>query len=101
MTILATINSFLKHLHHRPLDPIRDWMVMLTLSAIALVSIIVWNIWAFNTVATGGVIGVTATSTSPVFNQTALDTIHTIFDERANEEMKYETGTYRFVDPSQ
>ena len=83
------------------LDPVRDWLAMLTFSAIALVSIIIWNVWAFDTVASGGVIGAVATSTPAAFNQASVDTIRTIFAKRAEEKLKYETGTYRFADPSQ
>lgn len=94
--------SFLKHFQYGTyLNPVRDWLVLLTLSAIMLVGIIVWNVWVFDTVANGGSIGTTATSTFPIFNKSSLDTIHTIFANRAAEKVKYETGTYRFADPSQ
>jgi len=94
--------SFLKHFSYGAyLNPVRDWLVLITFSAIALAGIMVWNVWAFDTVANGGVIGTVATSTPPVFNQSSLDTIHTIFADRAVEEAKYETGTYSFADPSQ
>ncbi len=39
------------------LDPERDWIMLLILSAIALTGIVVWNMWAFDTVANGGIIG--------------------------------------------
>ncbi|MGD0328660.1 MAG: hypothetical protein ABSB00_03060 [Minisyncoccia bacterium] len=100
--IFISIFSFSKRLHYGArLEPVRDWLSLLTFSAIALVGIIVWNVWAFDTVISGGVIGSSATSTPPVFSQSSLDTIHTIFANRAAEEEKYETGTYSFTDPSQ
>lgn len=83
------------------LDPIRDWIALLVLSVLAFVGIIAWNIWAFDTVANGGVIGVASTSTPPVFNRSSLDAIHTIFEKRTVEEEKYVTGVYRYADPSQ
>ena len=83
------------------LNPTRDWLALLTLSAIVLAGIIVWNVRAFDIVANGGVIGTSATSTPPVFSQASLDSIHVIFANRAAEEAKYETGDYRFADPSQ
>jgi len=82
-------------------DPVRDWLGLLTLSLLVLVSIVVWNVWAFGTVAQGGVIGTNATSTPPVFSGASLDSIHVVFLERADEEAKYVTGVYRFADPSQ
>ena len=82
------------------IDPIRDWLMLVMFSGIALAVIIVWNIWAFDTVASGGVIGSPSTTTPPFFSQSSINTIHTIFENRANEEAKYQTGTYRFADPS-
>ncbi len=102
MNIFNSSNSFLRRLRnsvHR--DPARDWLMLLAFSTVALAGIIVWNARAFDTVANGGVIGVSATGTPPVFSHSSLDTIHSIFTSRATEEAKYVTGTYRFVDPSQ
>lgn len=82
-------------------DPIRDWFILLTVSTLALIGIIIWNIWAFDTVAAGGTIGTPATKTPAIFNNSSLDTIRSIFDKRAAEEEKYVTGAYRFADPSQ
>ena len=79
----------------------RDWLVLLTFSILILLSIVVWNVWAFDTVAQGGVIGVAATSTPQAFNQSSLDEIHTVFNKRSLEESKYVTGVYRYNDPSQ
>jgi len=101
MNIQSLTESFLKHLRYGVLNPVRDWLVLLTLSAIALAGIIIWNVWAFQTVAQGGIIGTTATSSSSIFNHSSLDTIEIIFANRAAEKVKYETGTYRFADPSQ
>ena len=82
------------------IDPERDWIITLIISAILLISLVVWNVWAFDTVANGGVIGSPATNVKPVFNQASLDAIHTIFTNRADEEQKYVSGTYSFIDPS-
>ena len=95
------LTSFLSRIRASShLDPERDWLVSLIVSAIALTGIVVWNAWAFDTVANGGVIGSPATSTAPIFSQSSLDTIHAIFDDRAIEEQKYVTGEYRYTDPS-
>ena len=102
MNIFNSIGSFLKRLRagvHQ--DPARDWLILITFSTIALAGIIVWNVWAFDTVAKGGVIGAPVTGTPPIFSRSSLDTIRTIFASRAEEEAKYVTGAYRYVDPSQ
>lgn len=97
----ATISFFRRLRYGTHIDPVRDWLALLAFSAIALAGIVVWNAWAFDTIASGGVIGTAATSTPPIFSQSSLDAIHAIFANRAAEKAKYETGTYRFADPSQ
>jgi len=102
MNIFTAIISFLRRLRYGArLNPARDWIMALMFSAIIFACVIVWNAWAFDIVASGGVIGTPATSTPPIFSQSSLDAIHVIFANRAAEEAKYETGTYRFADPSQ
>ncbi len=100
MRIPNAIDSFLKRPHAR-LDPARDWLTMLTLSMIVFAGIIVWNAWAFDTVASGGVIGAPVTGSTPVLSRSALDAIHAIFAARAAEEAKYQTDVYTYTDPSQ
>ena len=102
MRTLHLVASFFNRLRRGAhLDPLRDWLVMLTLSAILLVGIVVWNVWAFDTVARGGVIGSPSTATSSAFSRASLDAIQTIFADRTAEEAKYVTGVYRYTDPSQ
>jgi hypothetical protein len=101
MTISDITNYFLKHLRYGVLDPTRDWLVLITLSAIALAGIIVWNAWAFGIVAQGGVIGSISSSSTPAFSRSSLDQINDIFSNRAIEEEKYENDTYHYADPSQ
>lgn len=98
MNIFNRIGSFFKHSND---NPMRDWSVLLTCSAIALVGIVVWNAWAFDTIAQGGVIGTPVNSSPAVFSGSSLDTINTIFASRAGEEAKYRTGVYSYADPSQ
>lgn len=81
-------------------DPARDWILSLICSAIVLTGIIVWNAWAFDTVSRGGVIGSPMKSVPSTFNNSSLDTVHDIFAKRAAEESKYESGAYRYADPS-
>lgn len=101
MHIFDSIGLFLRRLRSGArLDPIRDWLVLLTLSMMAFVGIIVWNVWAFDTIARGGTLGAPVAGTSEVFSRASLDSIRAIFAERASEEAKYVTGVYRFADPS-
>lgn len=81
-------------------DPVRDWFTVCILSTIALIGIIVWNTWVFDTIVSGGSIGTQATSTAPTFNEASLETIRSVFINRANEEQKYVSGVYRYTDPS-
>ena len=101
MNIFTAARSFLKRMRSgTTVDPVRDWLVLLTLATITLVGIIVWNVWAFDTVAGGGTIGNTTVKAPEIFSQSSLQTIRTIFENRAAEEAKYETGVYTFTDPS-
>lgn len=97
--ILARILKPFTALAH--LDPARDWFTLVMLSVMALISIITWNVWAFDQVANGGTIGSSATTTPSLVNQASIDTVHAIFSQRASEEAKYISGTYQFADPSQ
>ncbi len=102
MNIFHSIRAFFSRLRSAAhSDPVRDWLILLTLSIFAFVSIVVWNIWVFDTVARGGVIGTTATSTPPSFDGSSMEAIQAVFSKRANEEAKYVTGVYRYADPSQ
>jgi len=102
MNISEIISSLFKRFRYGTrLDPGRDWLTLLILSTVILIGTVVWNAWAFDTIASGGIIGTSATSTPAVFSQSSLDTINTIFANRADEKAKYETGTYGFADPSQ
>ena len=82
-------------------DPVRDWLVILTIALLAFVSLVAWNVWAFDTVARGGVLGTTPSEAPRTLNKSALDSIHDIFAKRAIEKEKYVTGAYRYADPSQ
>ena len=102
MNILNSARSFINRLRTSAhIDPVRDWLIILTFFIFALIGIVVWNVWAFDTVARGGVIGTAVKSVEPVFNSASLDAIHSVFSKRATEEAKYVTGVYRYADPSQ
>lgn len=83
-------------------NPVRDWFVLLGLFTLALVGIVMWNVWAFETVANGGSIGAPVMQTpAEGVDQSLLDTVRTVVDDRAAEAAKYESGAYRYTDPSQ
>lgn len=83
------------------IDPERDWITILIMSAVLLSGIVVWNLFVFDTVASGGVIGSPPAAESPMFSQSSLDAIRTVFENRAAEEAKYITDEYHYADPSQ
>jgi len=102
MTLPPALRSFLDKLRvSTQQDPARDWLALISLAFIALALLIVWNIWTFNTVASGGTLGTPVATTPGGFNRTSLDTVRAVFSARADEETKYRTGAYRFADPSQ
>lgn len=102
MHISDFIGSFLKRLRSgASIDPVRDWIVLLIASTIALAGIIVWNVWAFDTVASGGTIGTPTTRAPVVSERVSLEAVRAVFANRAAEKAKYETGVYSFADPSQ
>lgn len=88
------------HLSARP-DPGRAWLVLIGFFGIALASLLVYNAWLFDRVAGGDTLSGAAAPSTDAVSRSALSIVRTIFDERAGEEMKYVTGTYRFPDPSQ
>jgi hypothetical protein len=71
------------------------------IGAVLLTAIILWNVWTFNTVASGGAIGRPTPKSKPIFDQASLDAINATFQARASEEAKYVTGVYHFDNPSQ
>lgn len=102
MNTSNTLSSFLKRFRagaHQ--DPARDWMILLIFSVITLAGIIVWNVWAFDTIAGGGTIGSRVVTEPPIFSRSSLDSVHSIFEKRSAEEEKYVSGVYRYADPSQ
>lgn len=102
MNIFNTAVSSVKRFRSNAFrDPERDWVGMLVIAVTAFVGIVVWNIWTFETVANGGVIGTATTSPAALLNHSSLDAVDAVFSNRSDEEAKYRTGVYRYTDPSQ
>ena len=97
-----SLSSLTKYVRYGEfLRPARDWFVLLSCAAVLFIGVVAWGIWAFDTVASGGTIGGVSEPAAPIFSQQSLDAIHAVFTDRAAENLKYETGAYRFADPSQ
>jgi len=102
MNPLHTTNLFLKRLRaHAHQDPVRDWLVLIALSLAIFVGSIVWNVLAFNTLTNSIVANTPASGAASAFSDTSLETIRTVFTNRAAEQEKYVTGVYHYTDPSQ
>lgn len=82
-------------------DPVRDWLVLLSLSGIMLAGIIVWNVWAFSTVANGGTIGTAAAPAPEIFKRSSIEEVNAVFVHHVTERSKYSRGVYQYADPSQ
>lgn len=96
------MSSLWRRLKSGVADPVRDWFVLITIAGILLIAIVVWNIWAFSTVANGGTIGGTgASATQSELDSASLNAVRATFQTRTTEAAKYETGVYRYADPSQ
>ena len=96
------INRFLKQ-RRAPSrqDPERDWVALISVAAVTLAGIVVWNIWAFGTAVNDGVIGAPSQATPSLVNQAILSDVRAVFTSRAAEEQNYVAGAYQYADPSQ
>jgi hypothetical protein len=101
MNTSRSLNTFLKRARlHPQFDPVRDWLIALTIAIVAFIAITAWNVWAFDVVAGGGTVGTVTSTTTPIFSQSSLDVVRTTFANRAAEEAKYVSGVYKYTDPS-
>ncbi len=91
------------HFFRGRLNPTRDWFVLLTLAGLGLLAILAWSVWTFQMALNRE--DTTAVTQRPpassVVDQSLLEKTRTLIRDRATEETKYETGAYRFTDPSQ
>lgn len=83
------------------MDPVRDWLTLVTATAIAFVGIVVWNMWAFDTVVSGGVIGTPVLQAPKSIDRSSIEDVRAVLEKRAEEKTKYDSGIYRYADPSQ
>lgn len=78
------------------LNPSRDWMLLVSAATILLLASIGWNAWLFYRVTSGDAIG--TANVSPPINPASIDSVNTLFQNRANTETEYKNA--HFVDPS-
>ncbi|HEX8946618.1 MAG TPA: hypothetical protein VF829_00155 [Candidatus Paceibacterota bacterium] len=82
------------------LRPARDWFVLIVATSILLVASVAWNVFVFRTTITDqATVGVPVRAGQSV-NRTTLQRMQQIFNARAIEQEKYQTGAYVFRDPS-
>ncbi len=100
MNIPPAISALYARVRHTQQDPVRDWLILIGISAVALIGIISWHAVSFRAVENGEPSGVSAVEAPAVFNRASLDAITSLFASRALEAQKYREGTYQYSDPS-
>jgi len=81
-------------------EPYRDWFVLLGVCILLFIASFAFNVWLFLRIASGASLGGTPPApASGAFNAVPLETVQTLFNDRAAEAKRYQ-GQYPFVDPS-
>lgn len=82
----------------RDIQPMREWVVIVSMGVLALVTSIVWNIFFFlETVSDKE--GVTDIGSSETVDTSVVEQVRETFDKREVEEGRYR-NEYQFIDPS-
>ena len=100
MELPPAIQDVLERVPRRA-DPVRDWLALLSVAAFILSIILVGSARLFDTTASGGSIAPVAATTTPVFDESMLQSVRSIFAQRAAQEEEFASGTIHFTDPSQ
>jgi hypothetical protein len=101
---MNTLNLFLKRWRsgHEGPRPSRDWRLLVVATFLLLIAVTSWSLWVFQTIITGGTVGVTpSSSTKPEQRVNPVETVRSIYGARAVEESNYSTGAYHYTDPSE
>lgn len=102
MSLLNPLTSLIQRTRSKAhAEPLRDWIVLSAVTVVILAGVVAWNLWTFGAITGSSSPGEPAADTRPAFSPSSLNTIQDIFENRAAEEMRYETGVYSFSDPSQ
>ena len=81
--------------------PVRDWHLLLITTLFLLVGVTTWSLWVFQTIVTGGTVGVpTPSYTKSERYVNPVDTVRNVYGARAVEESNYSAGAYSYTDPS-
>ena len=76
--------------------------MLLVVAFFLLMAVTSWSLWVFQTISTGGTVGVAPSFTAkPEQRSNPVDTVRTVYGERAAEAANYDAGVYRYTDPSQ
>lgn len=81
-------------------NPIRDWFVVVIVTIIFLALDIVLSFFGFQSVMSVKQPNVITPTVAPMINQKAIHEAQQLFDTRASEQTKYESGSYSFADPA-
>ena len=82
------------------LRPVRDWVVLLMSAGVCIVASLVWNLWLFNRVVSGEVLGDAPKAGEAIVDETLTSTLSKVLIDREAARVEYEDGTKHFVDPS-
>ncbi len=101
MKKLFSIESFIHKIKYGDrLRPARDWLVLVGVASIALTIIVVWTTFNFLRIIEGPSVMNIWQNKGSIVNNVAMQEVRQIFDTRAMEQAKYESGEYTFADPS-
>jgi hypothetical protein len=102
MSFITTIKQRILNRAHAEerFDPVRNWLILLTVAFITFICIVGGNILTFNRIAEGQMFGAPISTKTVPADDLSIEDVETIFSARANEVKKYQTGEYSFTDPS-
>lgn len=96
--ITASLQNLLKIFKYGDrISPVRDWFILVSVSALILAGSILFNLWLFAKITAGEAIGTATSTPTPII--TPISTVQTLFDNRAEVREKY-IREFRPVDPS-
>jgi hypothetical protein len=96
----TSLSSYLRSFRYGgPLNPERDWFVLLGIALLVLLASIAWNVWFFISLAHGESATPAITTPHTTSSASSVTNIQEIFQARATEQNNYQQ-TYHFVDPS-
>ncbi len=82
------------------LRPARDWFALILLVAVALIASVAWSVYTFRATISGENSPAVLVRPGASVNRTTFERMQQIFDTRAAEQEKYQSGAYSFPDPS-